>query len=108
MWQRIANSARSWKRLSSSRGAACCAPTVSSHRLIRIDHNPTGIRRRTGRAQHLPILENPQAAADRHRVHEDVELVDEIVLDQCAHKRRSTIDDDVLAALTLQLVDRLH
>ncbi len=40
----------SWERLprrSCSRGAACCAPTALSHRLIRIDHNATGVPRRT-------------------------------------------------------------
>src|SRR5439155_10269774 len=76
-------------------------------RFVRVYDHAARIRFRTGQPQRLPVLENPQPAPDRDRVHEDVELVDQIVFDQFAHKRGPTIHDDVLAALSLQLVHRL-
>src|SRR5690348_8510432 len=78
-----------------------------SHRLIRIHHDSARIRRRAGQAQRLAVLEDPQPAPDRDRVHEDVELVDQIALDQAAHERRATVHDDVLPPLLLQPSYRL-
>src|SRR5213592_2042742 len=75
---------------------------ILSHRLIRIDHHPARIRRRARQPQRFPVLEDPHPAPDRDRVHEDVEFVDQIVLDQGAHKRRATVHDDVLPPLLLQ------
>ena len=70
-----------------------------------IDDNAARVGLRHRQLKVRAPAENPHAATERRRVHEQIEFLEKSVLDQRRDEAGAAIDNDVLAVLALQGVD---
>src|SRR5205823_826888 len=57
-------------------------------------------------ARRIALGEQPRAAAQREREHEQMQLVDETVREQRAHERAAAADVEIAVDLVLETADR--